>query len=500
MLEAQLFFVLYLIALIVIAYYSSKKIKIETFMQDYYLAGRGLGAWVVGMVAMSALASGGTLIGTPSIVWGYGFVGGLWQTQGFMYGLIAVGIIGKRIAELSGRVNAISLTDLMRERFGRGTGIICTIIIIAVLFPYAAAQFVASARVLEVTLGIDYVAGIITFAVIIALYLSLGGIRAQMFTSVIQSVLMLIAAVVGMIVVLVVLGGLGPITTALGQQNPEFLIPPGPDGWMPIPFYISYGIMLPAFAAMGQPHVVTRFFALGPKQSYRVTMFTGGAVTILWFLPLVIIGLGARAIFPELASPDFAFPMIALELFPAFIAGIFLAGMVAAMMSTVDAMLLTVSASFTKDIYQRVLNPQASGQKLRLAGILSTLVLSVGAIIIALYPPDFVLFLVLAAFGTFGVSFGPAIIAGLFWKRANAHGAFASMLIGFVVTAGLHLPMIPTNPLGFHAVGWGGIASVLALFIVTLLTPPSEISVLRKFYSAREVTEVNTGEDASLPT
>lgn len=261
---------------------------------------------------------------------------------------------------------------------------------------------------------------------------------------------------------------------------------------MPIPYYISYGILLPAFAAMGQPHTVTRFFALGRKQSYRITMLAGGAITVLWFLPLVLVGLGAKAMFTDLANPDFAFPMLVLKLFPPIIAGIFLAGMVAAMMSTVDSMLITCSASFTKDVYQKI-NPEAPGQKLRLAGTISTLVLSAGSIIIALYPPKFVLFLVLAAFGIFGVSFGPTLIAGLFWKRANAQGAFASMLAGFVVSSGLHIPAI-AHPLGFHAVGWGAIASVLALLIVTLLTPPADISILRKFYSFRESTPVSAGE------
>lgn len=495
MMSVQITFVIYLLACLAIGYYASKKINMQTFMNDYFVAGRTMTAWVMGLVAMSTLASGGVLIGTPSLAWGFGFVGGLWQTMAVSYSIVICGVLGKRISELSYRVKAISFSDLIRERYNDSVGVLSTIIILVVLFLFVGAQYIAAARVLEVVLGVDYRIGILLFGAILMIYLGLGGVRAQMLTNVMQAFLMLIAAVLGCIAVLSATGGIAPITQSLFQQNPALLIPPGPNSWLPIPFYLSFGILLPIFGGMGQPHVASRFFALGPKQNYRITMLVGGLITILWFVPLIIIGLGSRVLFPELASPDFTFPTVALELFHPLIGGILLAGMVSSMMSSVDAMLITCSATFTKDIYQRH-SPKASNEMLRMAGIVSIVVLTIGSMLIALYPPKFVLFIVLAAFGMFGVTFGPTLIAGMFWKRANSQGAFASILTGFAVTSVLFYPGI-SHPLGFHAVGWGAIFSVVTLIIVTLLTPPSSVSTLKKFFGPREAQYAPVPESTS---
>lgn len=485
-------FGVYLLVCLAIGYYSSKTIKIQTFMNDYFVAGRTMTAWVMGLVAMSTLASGGVLVGTPSLAWGFGYVGGLWQTMAISYSIVICGVLGKRVAELSSRVNAISFSDLMRERYNDLVGVLSTIIILIVLFLFVGAQYIASARVFEMAVGVDYRIGILIFGAIMMIYLGFGGTRAQMLTNVLQALLMLFAAVVGGVAVLRAVGGFGPIAQSLFQQNPAFLIPPGPNNWLPIPFYLSFGILLPIFGGMGQPHVATRFFALGSKQNYKITMLVGGIITVLWFVPLIFLGLGARVLFPELANPDFTFPTVAMTLFHPLIGGLLLAGIVSSMMSSVDAMLITCSATFTKDIYQRKY-PQASSQKLKIAGIASIVVLTIGSMVIALYPPQFVLFIVLAAFGMFGVTFGPALIAGMFWKRANAQGAFASILAGFVVTSALFYPAI-RHPLGFHAVGWGAIFSVVTLIIVTILTPPSSVSILKKFFAPRETQYVSGPE------
>src|SRR5699024_4950655 len=144
------------------------------------------------------------------------------------------------------------------------------------------------------------------------------------------------------------------------------------------------------FGAVGAPHVATRFYALRSGTNFSHVMATGSIAVLIWFPLLLIIGMGGFAMFPSLEHSDLAFPEVARELMHPILAGIVLAGVAAAMMSTVDAMLITVSVSVTRDIVQRF-KPNTSSRTLRVVSVIVTAVAALGAALLALDPPAFLL-------------------------------------------------------------------------------------------------------------
>lgn len=482
----QIIFGLYLVLMIVIGFVAARYVRKASFLSDFYTAGRRLGPFVIGLTAASAFASGGTLIATPGAVYQQGLTAVLWQSAGFAYALVIIGVIGKRIAQLGRRFDAISLPDIFRRRFGDKAALISTGLIIFLLFPYMAAQFIGVSRVLQTVVDINYSVAVFLTAGVILIYVSFGGMLAQAWTNVVQSILMIAAVVVGAIAVLVHFDGFAQMTQAFVDKGPEFVGPPGPDNWLPIGFAISYGVMLIGFGAVGAPHVVTRFYGLRSGANFSHVMATGSIAVVIWFPLLLIIGMGSFAMFPSLGHSDLAFPEVASELLHPVVAGIVLAGVAAAMMSTVDAMLITVSVSITRDVVQRF-RPNASQRMLRLVSVIVIFVAAAGAALLALDPPAFLLAIVLFALGGMGASFAVPLFAALYWPRATAKASIWSMLVGFCITILFHLPAL-SHPLGFHAVGWGCLASIATMVIVTYVTKPPDKSVIQDFYGKEMIS------------
>lgn len=483
----QITFGLYLVLMVAIGFLAARYIRQKSFLTDFYTAGRRLGPFVIGLTAASAFASGGTLIATPGAVYQHGLTAVLWQSAGFAYALVIIGVIGKRMAQLAHRFDAISLPDIFRRRYGDASGLISTGLIIFLLFPYMAAQFIGVARVLQIVVGIDYVLAVFLTAGVILIYISFGGMLAQAWTNVIQSVLMIVAVIIGAVAVLYHFDGFAQMTQAFVDKGQEFVSPPGPENWLPLGFAFSYGVMLIGFGAVGAPHVVTRFYALRSGTNFSHVMATGSIAVVIWFPLLLIIGMGSVAMFPSLEHSDLAFPQVATGLLNPVIAGIVLAGVAAAMMSTVDAMLMTVSVSITRDIVQRF-RPSSSQRMLRGVSVLVTAVAAIGAALLALNPPAFLLAIVLFALGGLGATFAVPLFAALYWPRATSKACVWSMLTGFCVTILFHIPGM-SHPLGFHAVGWACLMSIAVMVLVSLATSPPEKAVVQDFYGKVEAEE-----------
>jgi sodium/pantothenate symporter len=487
MLGVQVIFFIYLALMVLIGVLAARYVRRETFLTDFYTAGRRLGPFIVGLTAVSAFASGGTLIATPGLVYQQGLTAILWQSAGFAYALVIIGVVGKRVAQLAHRFGAVSLPDIFQRRFGGRMALVCTLLIIFLLFPYMGAQFIGVARVLQAVVGLDYTLAVFITSGVILLYVSLGGMLAQAWTNVIQSILMIVAVLIGVTVVLVHFDGFAPMTQAFIDRGPEYVGPPGPDNFLPVGLAISYGIMLIGFGAFGAPHVVSRFYALRSGVNFSHVMAVGSIAVALWFPLLLIIGMGSVAMFPSLEHSDLAFPQVAIELLPPLLAGLVLAGIAAAMMSTVDAMLMTVSVSVTRDLFNRF-KPDASSQLLRWVGLVVTAVAAVGAALVALNPPEFLLAIVLFALGGMGATFAVPLFAALYWPRATTEAGLWAMVTGFVVTVLFHIPALE-HPLGFHAVGWGILASIAAMVAVTYVTKPPAQSVVQEFYGVDRSSE-----------
>ena len=272
------------------------------------------------------------------------------------------------------------------------------------------------------------------------------------------------------------------------------------DDFLPLALAISFFIFWPITGA-GQPGTLVRLMAFKNTQVYRRAICTVSIYYALIYLPLVAIFVCARNILPPLSEPDQAMPQLVTAVAPSILAGILLAAPFAAIMSTVDSFLLMISSSLIRDIYQRSWNPNASSTLMRRASYFTTLVVGVVVTLGALNPPRFLQDLVIFASAGLACCFLAPIVLSMYWKRATVEGMIAAVLGGLLTTTGLYAvnwvvtqSIGPYNLLGVLPAIWGLAVSFLAGMIVSLLSGPPPISVVRFYFSAQVKDVSSSGE------
>ena len=194
-------FVAYLIGVFVIAVISARYLKNRKFETEYYVGSRSFGPWVLAMSWVATMASGGSFLGYPSLVYTYGWSMALWVSGSCVTAIVGLGIVGKRINRLARQTGALTLVDLLRDRFsgrqqmGNAIGVLYPLIIVLITTVYLLAQFAAGARILENMLGISYRTGLTIFAVTVVAYTTYGGFRAVAWTDTMQGIVMIIGIV-----------------------------------------------------------------------------------------------------------------------------------------------------------------------------------------------------------------------------------------------------------------------------------------------------------------
>ena len=185
-------FILYLATTFGLAYLAHRRASKKRFMEDFFVAGREIGPWVLGLTWIATAASGGTFIGSPALAHTYGWSVMLWICSYMVVATTGLGLFGKRISEVGRRTGALTFPDLLRDRFeSKAIGTVSGLAIVVLHIAYLVAQYVAGARVIEAVLGVPYHAGVLGFALTVSLYTAYGGFRAVAWTDAFQAVVML---------------------------------------------------------------------------------------------------------------------------------------------------------------------------------------------------------------------------------------------------------------------------------------------------------------------
>lgn len=429
-------FVLYLAAMILIGFITYKSNKSHF---DFFLGGRRVNPW---MVALSERASGESawlLLGLPGAAYAAGLVE-VWTALGCVSGIIFYWyFIAEDLRIESERLNSITLPDFFAQKFSKGKTAIrvtATLIIIFFFTFYLSAQFNGAGKVLYVTFGIDQFWGIVIGASFIILYTMLGGFFAVALTDMIQGIIMISALVI------LPLAGLyeillhkGAFTQAIAASGSHYLSLGGDKtGWLAIAFAIS-GLSW-GLGYMGQPHLLTRFMSIKNPAKIKLSRKIAIAWVIPGFTGGLVIGLVGLAMYGQGHFDDIeeVMPYLANELLPSWLAGIFISGAIAAMMSTADSQLLVISSSVIEDIYHKSLNQKVSGEVLlKLSRIITIGVGGIG-FIISLYSEKLIFAMVSYAWAGLGASFGPALFLTLKWKKTTWQGVLAGMIAGTFTT------------------------------------------------------------------
>lgn len=496
------------------------------FLKGYFLGNRGLGSWSMALTA--TVMSGGTFMGFPSLVYSYGWVVALWIASYMMVPLCTFAVLGKRMGQLSRQTGAITVPELLRERFqSPALGMIASGLMIFILAFSLIAQFKSGAIILQKVLpaipGITdaawsigdktpaFLYGLTIFTLVVVGYTVAGGFLAAVWTDVFQSVLMAIGVLILFPLALMRAGGLEAATEAgIAQAGPGFAWAPGAGReFLPLGLAFSFFCMW-SIAGMGQPATLVRLMAFRDTRTLRQAMFMLAVYNTLIYLPLVFIFICARRILPGLERSDEVMPTLALTVAHPAVAGLVLAAPFGAVMATVSAFLVQISSALVQDLYHRWIAPDAPERTLRRLSYAAIVATAGAAALGAVQSPEFLQAIIVFTGGANACAFlFPALMAA-FWPRATARGAVASMVGGVLTVFALYAvgwtlralhhgtfdPGIgekssfsPVYPLGIAPFVWGLLASVVCGVVGSLLDSPPKPDVVRAFFGARKAAD-----------
>ena len=454
--------------------------------KEYFLGGRAMGPWVTAMSAQASDMSGWLLMGFPGSLIAFG-MGQVWIGIGLALGTTANWLLVarrlRRFSKASG--DAITLPQYLTNRFATTNPIlkiVCAVIFLISFTIYVASAFVSGQTVLCAIIpwfadGHQTLA-LLVFALIILIYTFLGGYLAVCWTDFFQGLLMLGA----LLLVPIAMATVGEFDTQYYSAFAEGVAEFNTNPFTAPPSEIISGLAW-GLGYFGMPHILVRFMAIEKpsmvKKSATVaiiwvilTLGAASAIAILGRTYLLSDGASlAAAILPDDRKQIFI--VIVQDMFPSFIAGLLLAAIVAAAMSTADSQLLVASSSFTSDIYKPIIRKgNASDKEVGMVGRIVVVIISVVAFGIAASGTEWasdIMAMVENAWGLFGAAFGPVIILSLFWKRFNFPGAVAGVIGGAVVDL-LWLAFL-TGKTGIYEILPGFLAGLVLAVVVSLLTP-----------------------------
>lgn len=445
--------------------------------QDFWIAGQALGVLVTGIATMAAAFSGFVFVGGPGLTYRIGLSSLFINVSiGFTAALLGW-TVAKRLRLLAEVREVYTIPDAIlcryRSRFASGTSAVAVLI---GTVGYLGTQLLALGVVLKAALGIESAALAVAIGTAVLLFYSTaGGMVAGIWTDVFQGVLMLLAAVGVFVYAMDAGGGFGEIAHSISSSERfgrQFLEPFGDTPvLMPLGFFFVFGI-----GVLGQPHMLHKFFMLrDPRRLRWLPLVLGGSQVVcllIWLgLGLAVPALVAQGKLPPLDKPDDAAPLFLLHFAPEMLAGLAVAAILAAIMSTADSFTNLGAAALVRDL------PKALGRRVEnelLWGRIATVGVTLAAAVTAYLYNDLIALLGTFSFGTFGAALAPALAVGLNWKRVSAMAATASIVTGTVLNLVLELKLIPL-PAGALPTAVSLSASFVVLLLVSWLTRGEEI-------------------------
>lgn len=461
---------IFLIGIFVIGLLSSKSVAAKSgFLQDYFLGGRELGGFVLAMTMVATYGSASSFLGGPGTAYTVGFGWVLLAMIQVVTGYFVLLILGKKFAILGRKYNAVTMIDFLKVRYkSSAVAILSAIAIIIFLFSAMTAQWVGGGRLIESLTGLQYTTSLFIFAISVLVYVIIGGFRAVAVTDAVQGAIMVVGTLVLLIGVIIAGGGIPAIMQDLLNENLNLVTPFGADGSLTAAYVSSFWILV-GVGVVGLPQMAVRAMSYKSSRAMHRALIIGTIVTGIIMLNMHLIGVFARPVLPGIEVADKVIPLLALEILPPWLAGIVLAAPMAAIMSTVDSLLLLVSSAIVKDVYLNFIKPEATEKSVKRISIGVTGILGIIVFLLALQPPDLLIFLNLFAFGGLEAAFIWPIILGLYWKYGNKYGAILSMITGMASYIVIHFYNTANGDLfGVHTVTLPVVLSFIAYIIGSL--------------------------------
>ena len=439
--------VCYLLAMLLIGLWCSKK---NNTVDDFYLGGRKLGPLVTAMSAEASDMSSWLLMGLPGVAYISGICDATWTAIGLAVGTwLNWFFVSKKIRRYSTEINAITIPDFFSKRYHDEKNIlmcIAAIVIVIFFIPYTASGFAACGKLFSSLFGVNYMAAMIVCAVVIVAYTTLGGFLAASTTDLIQSIVMTIALVVVLVYGTHMAGGVDAVVDNAKHLSGYLSLHATYDaathssnsyGFITIISTLAWGL-----GYFGMPHILLRFMATGDEEKLKLsrriaTVWVVISMTIAVIIGVIGLGMSKAGAIDKLTGSQSETIIVKIANLlsshnglTAILAGIILAGILAATMSTSDSQLLAASSSVSQNLIHDFFKVKISQKSsVRIARI-TVIVISIISIFLARDPNSSVFNIVSFAWAGFGAAFGPVVLLALFWKRSNKYGALFGMITG----------------------------------------------------------------------
>lgn len=501
----------YMLVVIGIGLYFAKRAQANS--ENYFLGGRSLGPWVAAMSAEASDMSGWLLMGLPGVAYWCGLADAAWTAIGLALGTYVNWlIVAKRLRRYSAVAgDSITVPDFLSNRFHEKKKVILGIsaVFILVFFTvYAASCFVTCGKLFSTLFGTSYHSMMIAGAVFVLIYTFIGGFLAESASDFMQAVVMVIALLTILVLGTSAAGGLGnvienamkipgyfsltsiatPMTDAAGVQQAAGGVPlfgeAGSYGFLTIISTLSWGL-----GYFGVPQVLLRFMAIRKEGELKQSRRIATVWCVVSLAAAVTIGVIGRSLFPveeTLATASGAenvFVVLSQALLPAVLAGIIMAGILAATISSSDSYLLIAASAVSKNLYEGILKKnQADDKKVMNLSRVILLVIALVGMVIA-WDEDSVIFNIVSfAWAGFGATFGPIMLFSLFWKRTNRYGAIAGMLSGGIMVFVWNLLLKPMGGIfGIYELFPAFVISCIVIVVVSLATEAPSDEITKEF-------------------
>ena len=472
--------VLYLGIMAFIGWYAGRK---TNSLGDFFVLSGKAGVVVSGIAYFSTQFSMGTFLGTPGTIYGVGYAGMAISVPGAVFCMILPALlVGRKLITLGHKYGFLTMADYLTDRYdSKVMSGVLGIMMLFFLIPMMGAQIIGAGVIVHVFTGLPEWVGVVGMGVIVILYCMTGGMQGAMMTDVIQGSLMIATAIVTFVVSIVMGGGFSNINQTLHSMNEAYLTFPGANGYMPWTYYVS-NIVLWSFFTMGQPHLFTKFFAMKDHKTMFKAILLGTAGMFFSATLIEWAGVNGIATIQNIEKADQIVPMILQRGLNPFLASIFIAGIVAAGMSTIDGILVTTTGAITRDIYQKLVNKNATDESVMKISKVVTVIIGILVICFGVFQPGSIFEINLFAFSGMAIFVVP-ILFGIYWKKATAKGAIAAVVTGVISLLLFTLnPSVKALALGFHALFPTTIISAIVMVIVSKFTKaPSQETIERHF-------------------
>lgn len=466
--------VLYLGIMAFIGWYAGRK---TNSIGDFFVLSGKAGVVVSGIAYFSTQFSMGTFLGTPGTIYGVGYAGMAISVPGAVFCMILPALlIGRKLITLGHKYGFLTMADYLTDRYhSKNMSGVLGVMMLFFLVPMMGAQIIGAGVIVHVFTGLPEWVGVVGMGIIVILYCMSGGMKGAMMTDVIQGSLMIATAVVTFIVSVVMGGGFSNINHTLQSMNEAYLTFPGANGYMPWTYYVS-NIVLWSFFTMGQPHLFTKFFAMKDHKTMFKAILLGTAGMFFSATLIEWAGVNGIASIQNIEKADQIIPMILQRGLNPFLASIFIAGIVAAGMSTIDGILVTTTGAVTRDIYQKIINKDATDETVMKLSKVVTVIIGIIVICFGVFQPGSIFEINLFAFSGMAIFVVP-ILFGIYWKKATAKGAIAAVIAGIISLLLFTMnPSVKALAMGFHALFPTTIIASIVMIVVSKFTetPPQE--------------------------